>query len=174
MKGVRASEELTRTMNLLPHFSVPKQKLICLKGVTAKTHSQGDSQPLSSNQKTILTGTGTEKPVSEAEKKVDYKLAFLLSQYFSWKAGTAIRQWENTDSLGDTDGRSVFNQLQDKLLQDKAPRMILGLAGTESKGQREKKMSNSAFHSNNKPINLVVTHVWGYVLFSEARSYCVA
>lgn len=84
MKGmIRALEELTRTVNLLPHFSVPKQKLICLKGATAKTHSQGDRQSLASNQKTILTGTGTEKPSSEAEKKVDYKSAFLLSQYFS-------------------------------------------------------------------------------------------
>lgn len=55
MKGViRALEELTRTMNLLPNFSVPKQKLICFKGATAKT-------PASSNQKTRLTGAGRDR-----------------------------------------------------------------------------------------------------------------
>lgn len=69
MKGmIRASEELTRTMSLLPHFSVPKQKLVCLKGVTAKTHSQGDRQPLVSNQKTILTGTGRKAGYRGREK----------------------------------------------------------------------------------------------------------
>lgn len=43
MKGVmRALEEVTRSMNLLYNFSVPKQKLICFKGPTAKTHGLQD------------------------------------------------------------------------------------------------------------------------------------
>lgn len=85
MKGViRALRELTRTMNLLPNFSVPKQKLICFKGVTVKT-------PASSNQKTILTGAGGDK-LSRGREKIDYKLPFLLSQDFSWEAGHLLRQ----------------------------------------------------------------------------------
>lgn len=41
MKRIRALEELTRTTNLLSHFSIPQKKVIYFKGAMAKT--QGDS-----------------------------------------------------------------------------------------------------------------------------------
>lgn len=41
MKRIRALEELTRTTNLLSHFSTPPKKVIYFKGAMAKT--QGDS-----------------------------------------------------------------------------------------------------------------------------------
>lgn len=58
-----------------------------------------------------------DKLSSEAEKKVDYKLPFLLSQYFSREAGHLLDSEKTQTSLRDTDERSVFYQLQDKLAE---------------------------------------------------------
>lgn len=49
-------------------FQCPKAKARLPQGVTAKTHSQGDRQPLVSNQKTILTGTGRKAGYRGREK----------------------------------------------------------------------------------------------------------
>lgn len=69
MKGVmRALEEVTRAMNLLYNFSVPKQNSFASRGPLPRPMAC-ETDTLVCNQKATLLGAGTEKLSSQSARR---------------------------------------------------------------------------------------------------------